>query len=129
MNFYNKIPIWENKERLKLLYEFRELVDTYFNIVENVRLDPSAELIEYETARQVRIEINRVLNEVREILHSAGLRPIIRYTPPPMIGGYIQRIDIILNMFDLHRYSIPHNKLIDFIDVAIGKYSRDSKHA
>jgi len=131
MKFYNKIPVWENKKRLKLLYEFRELVDTYFNSVEvdYMSVNPSADLIENETAQQVRIEINRILGEVREVLHSAGIRPIIRYTPPSMIGGYIQHIDITLNMFNLRYYNIPYNKLIDIIDIAIGKYSRDSKRA
>lgn len=131
MKFYNKIPVWENKNRLKLLYEFRELVDTYFNSVEvdYMSVNPSADLIENETARQVRIEINRILGEVREVLHSAGIRPVIRYTPPSMIGGYIQHIDITLNMFNLRYYNIPYNKLIDIIDIAIGKYSRDSKRS
>jgi len=129
VKFYNRIPIWENKKRLKLLYEYRELVVTYFNNVEFVRGYPSAEPIENETAQGARVEINRVLGEVREALHSAGLRPVIRYTPPPMIGGDIQRIDITLNMFNLRYYSISHNRLIDFVDIAIGRYGKDSKRA
>ncbi|MGD2095692.1 MAG: hypothetical protein PVH77_11860 [Phycisphaerales bacterium] len=129
MKFYNKIPIWENKERLKLLYAFRELVDTYFNNVEYVRLSPSAEPIENEIAKQKRIEMNRILSAVRNILHSAGLSPIIKYTPPRMIGGYIEHIDITLNMFNLRYYKIPHTKLFDCIDICIGIYSKDSKRA
>lgn len=129
MKFYNKIPIWENKERLKLLTKFRELLNTYFNNVEFVRGYSSVEPIENETAQGARVEINLVLSEVREVLHSAGIRPVIRCTPPPMIGGYIQDVDITLNMFNLRYYKIPHNKLFDFVDIAIGKYSKDSKRA
>ncbi|MFB0555776.1 MAG: hypothetical protein ACETWQ_20915 [Phycisphaerae bacterium] len=85
MKIYNKIPVWENKNRLKLLYKFRELIDTYFNNVEvdYMSVNPHADIIENETARQVRIEINRSLSEVREVLHSAGIHPVIQYTPPP----------------------------------------------
>lgn len=129
MKVYNKIPTWENKHRLKLLTNFRELLNTYFNNVEFVRGYPSAEPIENKTAHGARVEINRVLGEVREVLHSAGISPVIQYTPPPMIGGYIQDIDIFLNMFNLRYYKIPHNKLFDFVDYAIGRYGRDSKRA
>ena len=125
MKFYNKIPIWENKERLKILTKFRELLNTYFNNVEFVM--GMAEPIENETAQGVRVEINLVLSEVRKVLHSAGIRPVIRYTPPPMIGGYIRDIDITLNIFNLRYYKIPYNQLFDTVDIAIGKYSKDSK--
>lgn len=129
MKVYNKITIWENKQRLKLLTNFRELLNTYFNNVEFVMGYPSVEPIENETAQGARVEINRVLGEVREVLHSAGIRPVIRCTPPPIIGGYIQDIDITLNMFNLRYYKIPHNKLFDFVDYAIGRYGKDSKRA
>jgi len=129
VKFYNKIPIWENKERLKLLTKFRELLNTYFNNIEFVRGYSSTEPIESETAQGARVEINLVLSEVRKVLHSAGIRPVFRCTPPPMIGGYIQHIDITLNMFNLRYYKIPHNKLFDVVDIAIGQYSKDSKRA
>jgi hypothetical protein len=42
-----------------------------------------------------------------------------------MIGGYRQDINLVTNVFNLHRYEIEPNNLLDFIDRSIGRYEHD----
>lgn len=51
------------------------------------------------------------------------------YTPPPAIGGCIQNIDLIDNLFNLQNYDIEVQTLIDIIDRALGIYERDLKNS
>ncbi|MCH8907849.1 MAG: hypothetical protein IH840_12235, partial [Candidatus Heimdallarchaeota archaeon] len=62
--------------------------------------------LESEEARRARVKTNRLLDECRSIIVLAGVSPIITYTPPPAIGGYVQRIDIFTNLFNLHNFEI-----------------------
>lgn len=124
MKFYTKITVWENKRRLKKLSEFRDLVLRYFN---NSRVEWMVdERIEEEEAQRARVEINRVMDEIHHIILYSGINPSLRYTPPPALGGYIQNVDLIQNVFHIHRFEILPNNVLDFIDRAIGIY--ESNH-
>ena len=123
MKVFNNIPIWENKRRLKLLKEFRDLVIRYFD---NSRYSWQAEsLIENDLATETREKINLNLNQVYPILILADVSPVMRWTPPAVIGGYIQDIDTLLNIFNLHKYEISYEEVIGYLDRAIGAYQAD----
>ena len=125
MKYYTKILIWENKRRVNILVDFRKLIIKYFD---NTKLDwMEKELEENEIANATRVKINRILDEVHSIVIFAGLNPSIRYTPPPAIGGYIQDVNLIHNIFIIHRFDIPPDSLLDFIDRAIGIYENNSR--
>lgn len=127
VKFYTKILIWENKRRLDKLIEFRNLIIEYFN---NSRVEwMVAERIEKEAARSARVKINRIINETHSIILLSGINPTIRYTPPPAVGGYIQKIDVIQNIFNLNRFQIGVDPVLDFIDRAIGIYQSNQKSA
>jgi len=85
--------------------------------------------LESEGARRARGETNRLLDECRSIIVLAGVSPIITYVPPPAIGGYVQRIDILTNLFNLHNFEISLDTVFDHIDRAIGVYERDEFRA
>ncbi|HZF69432.1 hypothetical protein, partial [Sulfuricurvum sp.] len=50
-------------------------------------------------------------------------------TPPPAVGGYAKRVDLIHNIFNLHSFQIPADAVIDIIDRAIGRYEINYKPA
>lgn len=121
---HKKIPIWINASRLKKLKVFRNEVVHYFN---NSRLDMiGEERIEQERAKQSRITLNKMMREIFEIIAAAEVIPVLRWTPPAMIGGYVQNIDVIGNLFNLDRYEISPNVVIDYLDRTIGIYESNT---
>jgi hypothetical protein len=129
MKYYNKIPIWENKRRIEVLGKFRELILAYYNNVKYVDRFISSDPVENEKAANIRVQINLMLNEARNAILLAGVRPNITYTPPPVIGGYVRDIDVVLNVFMLHSYGIRPTGLTDFIEIATGIYQNDAPRA
>ena len=123
MSHYKRIPFWINKSRLKFLKKFRTSVETYFdNSSGNWMVDRR---VEEPAAQEARIQINRNMDEAYRIIVFAGVNPTITYTPPAAIGGYIQRIDLIHNIFNLTNYQIPAAHIFDNIDRATGIYEKN----
>jgi len=125
MRPFNKITVFENYNRLTELIEFRTLVIDYFN---NSRLEEfslSYERKEDQIAQEARGKINRKLDELHDIVLLAGINPTLFYSPPPAIGGYCHDIDLIHNIFNLGKFSIAPNIVIDIIDRAIGIYENN----
>jgi len=123
--YYKKISIWENRKRLKLLNEFRNLVITYFNNIESDLFN----LRENQQAIEARRKINLLIDKVHFIIRSAGILPLMYYSPPPAVGGLAGNIDLIYNIFNLYRFKIEPQYLLDFIDRAIGIYENDKFNA
>lgn len=127
MRYYNKISYWENKRRLERLYEFRALVNTYADNSElNWKTDSR---IESKKAADARVEINRGIAEFHSIIVLSGLKPVMTYTPPAAIGGYVQRVDLIINFFNLGNFEIGMKEVLDWVDRSIGVYENDKKRA
>lgn len=122
-----KITLWENRKRAKLLIDFRGLVVTYFDNLEHSRFGLGVR--ENEEARQVRSKINMSLHKIHSVIISAGVNPIIYYSPPPAVGGLTENIDLMHNIFNLHRFKIGPQELLDFMDRAIGIYENDRLNA
>ena len=127
LNYYKIILPWENNRRLDKLAEFRALVIHYFN---NSRAESMVdERIEKPEAGGARVKINRMMDETHDIILYSGVNPSIRYTPPAVVGGYIQNIDLVQNVFNLHRFQITANNLLDFVDRSIGIYESNKRPA
>jgi len=127
LRYYNKIPFWENKRRLERLYEFRDLVNCY---ADNSNYSWMAESrIESDKAAEARVKINRGLAEFHSIIVLSGLKPVMTYTPPAAIGGYVQRVDLIINFFNLGDFEIGMKEVLDWVDRSIGVYENDKKRA
>jgi hypothetical protein len=127
MEYYTKILPWENKRRLNRLIEFRKKVIAYFNNTEFRFLEQY--LKENEEARKIRVSINMSLDEIYEIILCAGIIPKITYTPPLAVGGLIRDIDLIHNIFHIQMYQLSPNEIIDQLERAIGKYTKNRKKA
>ena len=127
MRKYNKIAFIENGKRIKKLYEFRELIIKYFENIELYGL----EIIENEKAEAYRSEINKNIEEIKNIVSAAGLNNLYEIYIP--IKGIKESINIIENIFTIISYlsydrnEIERHKniLLDFIDRAIGVYENN----
>ena len=126
MNSYRNIPLWENVRRLEILGEFRNDVVRYF---ENCEHPERAWMvdgpIENTEAVQARQRINSTVDQAQRIIEAAGIAPSMRWMPPRMMGGHVQQINLLLNLFELDRFQIPSQNAVDFIERAIGVYQSD----
>jgi hypothetical protein len=117
---------WECKRRLATLQQFRILAFDYF---QNVRYLSRQHALRGQAsmndkAQKARHEMNQLLNDVVLSVDLLGVAHVIRWTPPPMIGGYIQNVDIFGNIFGLSAFEIPSQSVFDCLDRAIGAYER-----
>jgi len=128
MRYYKKITIWEANRRLRMLEHFADLLTKYFS---NVKYNGfiSSRPVENQEAHQARVDINLILDEVHLIILCAGVNPSLTVTPPPAIGGYVQRIDVVMNFHNLAHYQIPPKMVLDFVIRASGIYSRELRRA
>jgi hypothetical protein len=85
--------------------------------------------IETDAAKTARIKINRTVDETHNIILHSGINPILTWSPPPAVGGYVRNIDLIQNIFNLHAFQIRADLILDFIDRAIGIYESNHKSA
>lgn len=128
MDYYKRITIWDNKKRIELLNNFKELVIAYFENIEY----PAYSLGEYsenDEARKIRSEINMIMDKIHSVVILAGGSLTVFQAPPPAIGGIAGNIDLLHNIFNLYRFQIPEQQLLDHIEIAIGIYKNDTINA
>jgi hypothetical protein len=70
----------------------------------------------------VRENINQMSIEVYKYVVRTGVQPTLYYSPPPAIGGMAGNIDLFANIFNLWRFEISPQMLIDTLDKAQGYY-------
>lgn len=126
MTNYKNITCWENKRRHTMLSRFHDLLITYFSHSQRGQLGSRAET---EPVQRARAEINLMINDISAIVHAADTSILITWTPPPVIGGRIQRVDLLTNVFGLDRFGVPPSNLVDQILRAIGVYQSDRKRS
>ena len=126
MRYYTKILIWENKRRLNKLREFRSLVIRYFN---NSRVNLGGGRVEEGIAKEARLEINRLKDEIHSIILNSEINPSFSWTRPAAAGGDETEIDLIEEIFDLDQFDIGPNNVLNCIDRAIEKYDSNRRSA
>ena len=128
MRYHTKILVWENARRLNKLIEFRELAIEYFSNSRPAGWGSSSR-IEEDAAREARLKINLVIDEVHSIILTSGITPILSWTAPASIGSYVREVDLIDNIFNLNGLQIGPNHVLDCIEGVIGKYDSNRKSA
>ncbi len=109
MRHFKKIPFWENKARQEAIEKYIALLKYFYS---SDRLG-------------IREKIFLSIHNVHDIVETSDSSTCLRYTPAPMIGGYIQDIDVILNFDVLMSKQIPVEKVFDILNMALGKYRDD----
>jgi len=123
-NNYKKIPIWENRKRIKELIEFRTDIVTYFNNLESYAI---MGVKENDIAKKIRAKINGKLDKIHSYFDDTEVYPTLIHRAPPAIGGYIESVDLLLNIFTLHQFpEINPKSIVDYIDRLIGVYKSDT---
>jgi len=123
VSFFKQIPFWENRKRVSELKAFKELVQAYS---QNITYDDFLlGISENNKAKEIRSKINSMLDKAHQDILLARINPTLRYSPPPSIGGLSADIDLVINIFHLHRFEISFEHLLDYIERAIGIYEDD----
>lgn len=113
------LSYFECRRNLERLQEFRELVVTYFK---NVSYEFGFEVSENEQARKARQKINLKLTKITTAFYKTPATRSIYYSPPPAVGGFAGTVELLGNIFNLNRFQISPQILIDAIEQAIGFY-------
>jgi hypothetical protein len=117
---YRDISFGENRARLRLLTEFRDLATEYFD---NSRINMMDETtVEEQTAGEARNAINRILKNAYITIRMADVKTAATSSSSLAYGGHGKNIDLIMNIFNIGRNNIPHHAAIDYIERAIEVY-------
>src|ERR1043166_6771736 len=123
---FHRIPVWENRRRRRLLIQFRDLIARY---EQQLPTSTMGDVYDSEESAQTRGELNRQLAEAELCVARAGISTVVTWTPPAAVGGYVQQVPVLTNLFNLHMHHIPFQSAIDIVDRAIGNYESDEENA
>ena len=131
MNHYSNISWWENRKRARILRCFHEHVITYLrNVATDLPATLQNSLRENSTAQRARTEINFTVDQVRKIVHAAGVNTNVIRTSPPASGGRSFEFDLLSDLFlDLGSYGISPNLVTDLLERSIGIYEMDASRS
>jgi hypothetical protein len=123
------VNYFECKSRLRDLKVFRLLGAKYFS---NITTNPDAWMgdsgpSENADAQNARQELNIMMMRVGESFLILGIPKMATYYPPPAFGGYVHRVDLVGNMFELWRYQIRPQQVEDALLRAIGQYEQEER--
>jgi hypothetical protein len=120
---FSKIPIWENRYRLKVLIEFRRLLDEYAKIFLKAE-GIYASMFEYNRDDPALVQHRSWLNQRLPIAY----RVVLLTGVNPVIRRYNVQYDLLKNVF-----TDPSGKdlqlAFDLIDQAMGVYQADKPAA
>ncbi|KPK32430.1 MAG: hypothetical protein AMK70_10635 [Nitrospira bacterium SG8_35_1] len=107
--YYKDITFLQNRERLKLLKEFRFLALQYFeNSILNME---SGEYSENSVAQDARKRITFFLVEAYTIIRLADIKTAATSSPSLLFGGHGKNMDLILNTALI--YTVNQSFLLD----------------
>lgn len=112
---------------LKTVEDFHGQLESYF---EKSHYDGQVDArIEKQEAKLARSEINFTMNQARQAISEAGVKSIYQYTPPSAIGGLVQNVDIVENVFTIGQFQISSQDVLTLTERAIGVYRNDISSA
>jgi hypothetical protein len=117
---YKEITFMENRVRLMLLMEFRNLVLRYFDNSTLNMLEGC--YTEKPEAREARSGINPIIQKAYRTIRLADIKTSSASTSIIASGIKGRNIDLILNIFNLGRNNIPPGAAIDYIEEAVDVY-------
>lgn len=123
---YRRIPIWETNRRIDALDNYVRLVAEYAKLT---HASNGGGTQEQTSAIQQQLSTKRMsldlrLQEVQRIVQGAGISPTVIWTPPPVVGGCPQRVNLIADMFQLQKHGISLDALADILLQAMGLYQQ-----
>jgi hypothetical protein len=117
---YRDVAFLENRKRLKLLTEFRDLVKKYFD---NSTLNMvTGKYNENREAMEAQKEINLIMKKSYQIIRLADIKTSLVSSSSHAVAGQGKNLDLILNIFNLARNDVPLTIATDYIESAIDIY-------
>ena len=127
---YYKLPYWENRRRTRLLRDTRERLVIYYSGTKPTGFGSGVLEAQHDSsADEAREWLNRHLLDLHRCLTEAGVGTVVSFTPPPMIGGPTQVVDIIHNLFRAQGVQMTPRMMLDLFDQALGVYEADAGRA
>lgn len=127
MRKVNQLLPWEIKRAVDSLVEFHELAVTYFNNCK--REFGHGDFREDALAREARPKLNSRMKFIMELVDAAEVPRIYVYRAPPVVGGYVQNVDLLLNIFQIGNLEIPPSAVTDVLERTIGIYDAERGRA
>lgn len=124
---YRRIPIWETNRRIGALGKFVKLLSEYANLLQpsaNHWTDEQTSDTQQEISSK-RVGLNLECLAISRIVQGADISPVVIWTPPPIVGGYEHRVNLITDMFQLEKHGIGLDALSDVLIRAMGVYQHD----
>jgi len=123
---WNKIPIWENKERIKNLTFWRDLyVERLFGSVKKL---PSPGTGKPFGDEERRTELNRRIPAVKEMVALADITALRDWITIGKDDASV-RVDVLEQFWYLERLRISFRAASDVVEEAIGKYQADQRRS
>ena len=111
-----------NRHRVHELWQFRDLVETYFARAERDEHDMP---MDWEGAQAARSRINQLLPRIIQVVQAAGLGRSPRQGATTDPGVPIGRIDVLERIFSASYSNGLDQEILDIIDMALGVYESD----
>lgn len=121
-----RIPIWTNWRRRRYLDQFQSRVEGYFAAVRYEAFP--FRVVENEEAASLRRTLEPELSRCRAIVHAAGKVPLVRLAPGER-EGQVVRVNLITEAFELYRYNLGREDLLDVLERARAVYGSDGAAA
>jgi hypothetical protein len=121
---YDKIPIWENKDRIKYLTFFRDLWLEGTFAADQVLVSPATGKPFRQEER--RSELNRRIPAVKEMVALADI-PTLRDWVTIRKDDELVRVDILEQFWYTDKLRLSYRAPSDVVDEAIGKYQTDQR--
>lgn len=117
---YRRIPIWETNRRIETLNRYVRLLAEYAKLAAEEQMGAPQQQLSTK-----RMSLDLRLQEVQRIVQGAGISPTFIWTPPSVVGGYSQQVNLIADMFQLQKHGIGLDALADILLQAMGVYQQD----
>lgn len=122
MSNYKNLTFWRNLYRQRRLKEFQKHIEKYFCLI---GYNSYRDIVDTAESKKIREMLNKQSGFIQTYLLETGVSLSVTHTPPPAIGGYVQKIDLVDNLFNIQNYDIEPQVLVDTIDKALGVYEAD----
>lgn len=117
---YRGITFRENSARIKLLAQFKDLINDYFSNSTLNMLEGT--YTEKQPASEAKAAINLIIKKAYHTIRLADIKTSAASISSVAIGIKDQNIDLVLNIFNLGRHNIAPETALDFIEDAIDVY-------
>jgi len=122
----DRIPLWSNWERRRLLSRVRSDLDAYFAALTYEAFP--FRVVESDEARRIRENSSGSMRRCRRIVRASGQVSLVRLAPGERAGD-VERVDLLEVVFELDRHNLRKEDVFQALDAATQAYERGARAA